>query len=72
MPRLPDKFLEFGRHYSLREIYFKDDRVASNPRHLFRLSTGSLGDAIELELISETVLATLHAQQAGGQLWRNP
>ena len=63
VPRLPDKFLLFKGHYTLREFYFKDDRVHTNPKHLFRISTGSLGQTSELELISETALASLNAKR---------
>ena len=63
VPRLSDKFLLFKGHYTLREFYFKDDRVSTNPKHLFRISTGSLGQTSELELISETVLVSLHAKR---------
>ena len=37
--------------------------MPTNPKHLFRISTGSLGQTSELELISETALASLNAKR---------
>ena len=37
--------------------------MPSNPKPLFCISTGALGQTSELELISETALASLNAKQ---------
>ena len=63
LPRLPDKFMMFKGHYTLREFYFKDDQMPANPKHLFCISTGDHGQSSELELISETALASLNAKK---------
>ena len=63
MPKLPTDFLTFKSHYTLREYYFRDDRLAGNPKHLFRISTGEEGQSSGLELISESTLAALHAKK---------
>ena len=63
LPRLPDNFMKFKNNYTLREYYFKDDRMPLNPKHLFRISTGDHGQSSELELISETALASLNAKK---------
>ena len=46
----------------MREIYFRDDRLATNPKHLFMLSSGDQGISSELELIRESALAALNAK----------
>ena len=63
LPKLPDDFLTFKNHFTLREIYFQDDRLPSNPKHLFMLSSGDQGISSELELISESALAALNAKK---------
>ena len=63
LPKLPDGFLTFRNHFTLREIYFRDDRLPTNPKHLFMLSSGDQGISSELELISESALAALNAKK---------
>ena len=63
LPKLPDAFLTFKNHFTFCEIYFRDDRLATNPKHLFMLSTGDQGISSELELISESALAALNAKK---------
>ena len=68
LPPLPDDFLQFRGHYTLREVYFRDDRQASNPKHFFFLTSGEDGTSPELDLIGEQVLAAYQAKKTETQV----
>ena len=63
LPKLPDGFLTFRGYFTLREIFFRDDRQATNPKHLFMLTSSDEGTSSKLELISETALAAWNAKK---------
>ena len=63
LPKLPDNFLCFRGHYTLREVFFRDDRQQTNPKHLFFLTSGEDGTSPELDLICETALAAWHVKR---------
>ena len=55
-------------HYTLREVYFRDDRQASNPKHYFFLTSGEDGTTPELDLIGEQALAARQAKKTETQV----
>ena len=67
LPQLPDGFLCFRGHYTLREVFFRDDRQQSNPKHLFFLTSGEDGTSPELDLIGEQALAAWQAKKTETQ-----
>ena len=63
LPKLQDNFLFFRGHFTLREVFFRDDHQQSNPKHLFFLTSGDDGTSPELDLICETALAVWNAKR---------
>ena len=68
LPQLLDGFLRFQGHYTLREVYFRDDRQASNPKHYFFITSGKDGTSPELDLIGEQALAAYQAKKTETQV----
>ena len=68
LPQLPDDFLQFRGHYTLREVYFLDGRQAGNPKHYFFLTSGEDGSSPQLELIGEQALAAYQAKKTETQV----
>ena len=68
LPQLPDDFLQFRGHSTLREVFFLDSRQAGNPKHYFFLTSGEDGSSPQLELIGEQALAAYQAKKAETQV----
>ena len=68
LQQLPNDFLQFRGHYTLREVYFLDGRQACNPKHYFFLTSGEDGSSPQLELIGEQALAAYQAKKTETQV----